>query len=190
MFRTLSSIFAGAVCENIGPLKVVNYFSKKLHQRWTQGLGSHRLTYHDNFFQLWKKLSILLRVSYRDCVKKVQTRSVFWSVFSCIRTKSPYSIWIHENTDQKKLRIWTLFMQCEIPELLLFQGWQIWRNNQQNFQVQNLKRLVSENLFHLYLKNTHDWICFMFSNVCVNLPQSNIFSSFCCQNHIRPSVFF
>ena len=50
------------------------------------------------------------------CVKCVQIRSFFWSVFSCIRTeygdlrsKSPYSVRIQENTDQKKLRIWTLF---------------------------------------------------------------------------------
>ena len=48
-------------------------------------------------------------------VKGVQIRSVFWSVFSCTRTKygdlrskSPY---IQENTDQKILRIWTLFTQ-------------------------------------------------------------------------------
>ena len=39
----------------------------------------------------------------------------FWSVFSCILTeygdlrgKSPYSVRIQENTDHKKLRIWTL----------------------------------------------------------------------------------
>ena len=43
----------------------------------------------------------------------------FWSVFSCIRTVygeiqsiSPYSVRMQENTDQKKLRIWTLFTQC------------------------------------------------------------------------------
>ena len=42
----------------------------------------------------------------------------FWPVFSCIRTKyrdllgkSLYLVWMQENTDQKKLRIWTLFMQ-------------------------------------------------------------------------------
>ena len=40
------------------------------------------------------------------CVKSVQIRSFFWSVFSCIRT-----VRIKENTDQKKLRIWTLFTQ-------------------------------------------------------------------------------
>ena len=51
-------------------------------------------------------------------VKSVQIRGFFWSVFSCIRTefedirsKSSYSVQIHENTDQKKLFIWTLFTQ-------------------------------------------------------------------------------
>ena len=50
--------------------------------------------------------------------KSVQIRSFFWSVFSCIRTeygdlrsKSPYSVQMQENTDQKKPRIWTLFTQ-------------------------------------------------------------------------------
>ena len=50
------------------------------------------------------------------CVKSVQIRSFFWSVFSRVRTeygdllhKFPYSVRIRENTDQKKLRIWTLF---------------------------------------------------------------------------------
>ena len=57
------------------------------------------------------------------CVKSVQIHSFLWSVVSCIRTeygdlrsKSPcsvriqslYSVRIQENTDQKKLRIWTL----------------------------------------------------------------------------------
>ena len=53
-----------------------------------------------------------------DCVKSVQIRSFFLSVFSRIRTEygeiqsiSPYSIQMRENTDQKKLRIWTLFTQ-------------------------------------------------------------------------------
>ena len=56
-------------------------------------------------------------VSYT--VWSVQTRSFLWFVFFCIRTeygdlrsKSPYSLWIQENTDQKKLRISTLFTQC------------------------------------------------------------------------------
>ena len=56
---------------------------------------------------------------YYHCVESVQTRSFFWSVFSLIRTEyreirsiSPYSVRMRENTDQKKLRIWTLFTQC------------------------------------------------------------------------------
>ena len=49
-------------------------------------------------------------------VKSIQIWSFFWSVFSRIRTEygeiriiSPYSVWMRENTDQKKLCIWTLF---------------------------------------------------------------------------------
>ena len=45
---------------------------------------------------------------FLHCVKSVQIWSYFWSVFSCIwieygylRIKSPYSIRIQENTDQK-----------------------------------------------------------------------------------------
>ena len=45
-------------------------------------------------------------------------RSYFWSVFSRIWTKyreilrtSPYSVRMRENTDQKKLCVWTLFTQ-------------------------------------------------------------------------------
>ena len=52
------------------------------------------------------------------CVKIVQISSFFWSVFSRIRTGygqirsiSPYSVRMRENTDQKKLLIWTLFTQ-------------------------------------------------------------------------------
>ena len=53
------------------------------------------------------------------CVKSVQIQSFFWSVCSCIQTEygetgsiSPYSVQVQENTDQKKLLIWTLFTQC------------------------------------------------------------------------------
>ena len=52
-------------------------------------------------------------------VKSVQIRVFFWSVFSCISTEygeirsiSRYSVRIRENTDQEKLRIWTLLTQC------------------------------------------------------------------------------
>ena len=42
------------------------------------------------------------------CVKSVQTRNFFWSVFSCIWTES---VQTRENEDQEKLRIWTFFAQ-------------------------------------------------------------------------------
>ena len=51
-------------------------------------------------------------------MKSVQIRSFFWSIFSRIRTKygeirsiPPYSVRMRGNTDQEKLRIWTLFTQ-------------------------------------------------------------------------------
>ena len=53
-------------------------------------------------------------------MKSVQIRSCFWSVFSRTQAeygdllrKSPYSTRVRENTDQKKLRIWTPFTQCD-----------------------------------------------------------------------------
>ena len=53
------------------------------------------------------------------CMKSVQIRSFFCSVFSCIPTeygdllrKSSYSVQAQENTNQKKLRILTLFTHC------------------------------------------------------------------------------
>ena len=66
------------------------------------------------------------------CVKSIQIRSFFWSVFSRIRTEYgeirsiiPYTVRVRENTDQKKLRIWTLFTQW-VFHLTLF----IWRASQ------------------------------------------------------------
>ena len=54
----------------------------------------------------------------KHCMKSVQIRSFFWSVFSCIQTEYretlpvfPYSVRMRKNTNQKKLRIWTLFPQ-------------------------------------------------------------------------------
>ena len=53
--------------------------------------------------------------------------SFFWSIFSRIRTEygeilriSPYSVRMRENTDQKKLRIWTLFTQWVSDEVDFF----------------------------------------------------------------------
>ena len=68
------------------------------------------------------------------CMKIVEIRSFFWSIFSCIwneyrDSKCPntefclvriflYSVRIQENTDQKNLRIWILFTQCLILQHL------------------------------------------------------------------------
>ena len=64
---------------------------------------------------------------YTHCVKNVPIRSFVWSVVSCIwtkyrdlRSKSPYSVQIQEDMDQKKLRIWTLFIQCKESKHRLF----------------------------------------------------------------------
>ena len=69
----------------------------------------------NQFFSIFLNICTCLRTI--NCVKSVQIRSSFWSLFSRIRTeygdlprKSPYSVRIWENTDQKKLRIWILFM--------------------------------------------------------------------------------
>ena len=55
------------------------------------------------------------------CVKSVQIRSLFWSVISRIwneygdlPSKFRYSVRIRGNTDQKNLRIWTLFTQWQM----------------------------------------------------------------------------
>ena len=59
------------------------------------------------------------------CAKNVQIRVFFRSVFSHIWTeygdllrKSPYSVQIRENTDQKKLGIWTFFAQWQVQNLI------------------------------------------------------------------------
>ena len=86
-------------------------FPQSFHKIFTQ-----RNLVKFRYFMQWEKQ---MTMRFQHCVKSVQIRSFFWSVFSCIRTeygdllrKSPYSVRIQENTDQKKLHIWTLFMQC------------------------------------------------------------------------------
>ena len=73
----------------------------------------------DDFLKYIFKILDSIQWSFH-CVKSVQMRSYFWSVFSCIRTeywdflcKSPYLVRIQENTEQKKLRIWTLFTELK-----------------------------------------------------------------------------
>ena len=63
------------------------------------------------------KSSIFIKNFY-PLREKCPNKEFFLSLFSLIRTKygeilriSPYSVRIRANTDQKKLRIWTLFKQ-------------------------------------------------------------------------------
>ena len=51
------------------------------------------------------------RLNTERYLKSVQIRSLFWSVFSCIRTEYGEIFEKYPNTDQKKLCIWTLFTQ-------------------------------------------------------------------------------
>ena len=66
-------------------------------------------------------------LSAKHCVKSVQIRSFFSSVFSRIRTEYSemlriflYSVLMWENTDQKKLLIWTLFTQWKVYKLRVY----------------------------------------------------------------------
>ena len=81
------------------------------------------------------------------CVKNVQIRSFFWSMFSCIRTeygdllrKSSYSVRIKEITDQKKLRIWTLFTQW-VLFLVDCSGWKGYSHRRLFFSQVNLPEI-------------------------------------------------
>ena len=75
----------------------------------------------------WSDIDADFSISYKlHCVKSVQIRSNFWSIFSRIRTEygeilrteyreilriSLHSVWMRENTDQKLLSIWKFFAQ-------------------------------------------------------------------------------
>ena len=78
----------------------------------------------NNLYSKMFNKRLLLMKGY--CVKSVQIRNFFllcifphsdWSI-SPIRNISPYSIRMRENTDQKKLRIWTLFTQWVLERLV------------------------------------------------------------------------
>ena len=85
--------------------KIVKYFRKRLH------LGC--------LPRFWMRLCYVRVNCLFHWVKCGQIPSLFWSLFSRIRTRygkirsiSLYSVRMRENTDQEKLRIWTLIAQC------------------------------------------------------------------------------
>ena len=62
-------------------------------------------------------VKVFVQSGNSHCLKSVQIRRFFWSLFSRIRTKyveirsiSPHSVRMRESKDQKQLRIWTLFL--------------------------------------------------------------------------------
>ena len=84
------------------------------------------------------------------CMKSVQIRSFVWSVFSYIQTeygellrKSPYSVQIQENTDQKKLRIWRLFTQWLSLGILLLFCWNK-GTSRDILRIENSQNVISE----------------------------------------------
>ena len=130
------------------------------------------------------------------CVKSVQIRSFFWSVFSCIRTEygkilriSPYSARMRGTTDQKKLRTWALFRQC--------QWWYFWCLYLY-FSVWSLViALVTVLFIFLFYASRHLFVqrpmCQIFSKLAVKLLTSswffllsslNIFHTSLCCFHI------
>ena len=93
-------------------------------------------------------------------------RSFFWSLFSGIPTEygeilciSPFSVRMRENTDQQKLRIWTLFTQCFSFQLQFSHYGQgpskIWSNIQglQNCQGGSLFKNLSNIQVTAFLTN-------------------------------------
>ena len=85
------------------------------------------IIFHDPFITMKKSEKSNKKV--RHCVKCIQIRSFFWSVFYRIRTEygeirsiSLYSVQMRENTDQKKFRIWTLLTQCEEKDMWVIFG--------------------------------------------------------------------
>ena len=76
-----------------------------LHKIKTYGFDQKVLTLIQSYFL--NRHQIIMKIG-DHCVKSVPKRSYFWFVFSCIWTeygdllcKSPYSVQIEENTDQK-----------------------------------------------------------------------------------------
>ena len=68
--------------------------------------------HHSRIMRFLSSKKKIIRVKH--CVKSVQVLS-FWSVFSCIQSEYRKI----ENTDQEKLRIWTLFMQWKSMQFLI-----------------------------------------------------------------------
>ena len=67
--------------------------------------GNRYLDWRWNYLNDNNHKSLYDSIKYH-CVKSVEIRSFFWSIFSCIQSK------YRKIRTRKKLRIWTLFTQC------------------------------------------------------------------------------
>ena len=102
-------------------LSLINHSAKAIHHYIPFLTIILDITHFTNQEIILKRLymwNCLFSLVNQHCVKSVQIRSFFWSVFSHIRTEygetriiSPHSARMPENTDQKKLRMWTLSTQ-------------------------------------------------------------------------------
>ena len=107
------------------------------------------------------------------CVKSVQIRSYFWTVFSRIHAEygeilriSPYSVRMRQNTDQKRLRIWTLFTQCPLK----------WKTFSENLRFSD-SQVLRFFLYRNFLKISHQWL---------PIPHWNLFN---IRNHYNSRIF-
>ena len=87
--------------------------------------GVPRKRCSENMQQIYRKPPVPKCDFNKRCVKSVQIRSFFWSVFSHIWTEhreirsiSPYSVRVLENKDRKKLRILDTFHRVKVAKKL------------------------------------------------------------------------
>ena len=89
--------------------------------------GSLKVVPHDNFNRsIWSgslldKHTLRETCPYTECF--CSTFSSIWIEYRDLLSKSPYSVQMRENADQKKLQIRTLFTQCQIFHKLARSKW-------------------------------------------------------------------
>ena len=122
-----------------------------------------------------------------DCTlcEKCPNKEFFWSVFSYVRTehgelrsKSPYSVWTQENTDQKKLLIWTLFTQWH-PLILIWVSLQSLERPLRNRVKLHMKKLIKRFLLKTFRKHSCTIVKLLIAFKIVD-HSTQVFSSLFC----------
>ena len=90
------------------PMLVRFLVSTRLHLTLKSEKGRSNLKWYKTLWKTWYDLCVAVGWWSGHCVKSVQIRIFLWSEFSSIWTeygdllrKTPYSVWMRENTDQK-----------------------------------------------------------------------------------------